>query len=149
MPKVGGQNPPSLFTWNKDIYPSLVVLFQLAVCLAFSVFIGAHVVAGVFHCCIVNEERRCVVAGEKKGVFQQGLRPHHIPFARAADVEDRVGLQDEFLFVGHNCRRRQSGGGWKRQLAELSVSCGRWRGRRCKRMIWASIYLRESRRLQR
>lgn len=92
-----------LHTWNKDIYSSLV-LFHFAVHVTFSAFIGAHVIAGVFHCCVVNEERRRVVAGQNEGVFLQGLGPGDTSFTRTTDVEHRVGLEDELLFVRHDCR---------------------------------------------
>lgn len=100
----------SIFTWNKDVYSSLV-LFHFAVHVTFSVFIGAHVIAGVFHCCVVNEERRRVVAGQNEGVFLQGLSPGDASFTRTTDVEHRVGLQDELLFVRHDCRWWQPRGG--------------------------------------
>lgn len=118
----------NIFTWDKDIYSSLIVFFRFSLQFTLLGFIGTHVVPGVLYSCVVNEERRRVVPRVNEGVFRQRFNPNDVSFTGTAYVEDGTGLQDELLFVGHNGGRRQAAGNCKivwRTLEELSKNEGK------------------------
>lgn len=108
-----------IFTWDKHVYSRLIVLFRVVVRLTLGAFIRTHVVPGILHCRVVDEECGRVVPGVHEGVLRQGFGPNHVSFPGAADVEDGVGLQDELVVIGHDGWWRQSRGNWKMGLETL------------------------------